>query len=951
MKKGLSILALIALAAAAIWYSLTPQFPVALGLDLKGGMRVTLEPDPTKEGGTNVPAETMKQVRDVIEKRVNSFGLAGADVRLKSTLDGQQQILVLLPGARNPDEALTLISTVAQLEFRHLQNVQSERNPSARYKMNVVPGDAERGEPDTYQFLDTENGNKEVPQEQVLGESQLVVKGDSLRATSEAQLNPTTAQPYVSFEFKPDGARAFGTFTTESVDEILAVVLDNKIISAPTINEPITDGRGQISGGFRNMAEARVLANLLNSGALPIPLRPAETQVVGATLGQESIERSIQAGLIGLGLVLVFMLAYYWLPGLLACLALVFYAALNFAIFKGLGIFPPIVLDLPGITGFILSVGMAVDANILIFERLKEELKAGKNIHAAVDTGFSRAFSAILDSNVTTWIVCAILIWLGAPIIKGFAITLAIGVAVSMFTAITVTRTLLHLVMDMPWARNERLYGLNVSWIGLFFPASRQGAILPVYSKRKVYYGLSILAGVVALAFAAMTPFGMGLKPGIDFTGGTVVESAFFNPNVNREEVVKALSTAGVNEATVSIARSEQTWTRFELSASGVDNPAESAVRDRLPQAADNNFAADRFQGTREGETFKATGLYTVPVTEADIRRALATPLSAGDSALNLKDLKITVAPEPRTGENAVAIALIQSQQLRPEQLDEIKTQLASVGGGIVDPLYQANSIGPSVAAEVTANAFWSVVVASLAIVLYLAFRFAIGGFLNGLKFGTCAVIALVHDVGITIGLFALMGWLAGWQVDSLFVTAALTILGFSVHDTIVVYDRIRENLLHRRKGETFAEISDRSITQTFDRSLNTSFTVLLVIAALVVFGGESIRLFNIALLFGVAIGTYSSIFVASPLVVSLEQRLASQETRSGAAAAPRSSRRDDAPLTPARRERPSAPATSSRTATVERPAVDTESAADTETTGADRSKSSSIKPRRKRRM
>lgn len=945
MKQGLTFLALLALAAAAIWYSLSPQFPVAQGLDLRGGMRVTLEPDTAKLQGQTIDDEMMESVRRVLETRVNSFGLSGTEVRLK----GDRQILVLLPGAKNPQEALDTISKVAQLEFRHLNNVQSERNPGARFKMDVITGNASRGEPDRYVFRDTAENSKEVLQAVVLKDSELILKGDSLKPTSVARIDPSNGQPYVSFEFKSDGARIFGNFTSDNVGEFLAVVLDNEVISAPRINEPITEGQGQISGGYKNMAEARVLANLLNSGALPIPLKPAETQSVGATLGQESINKSVTAGLIGLGLVLLFMLCYYWLPGLLACIALIFYSAITFSVFKGMGLFPPIVLDLPGITGFILSVGMAVDANILIFERLKEELRAGKSLHAAIDAGFSRAFSSIFDSNVTTWIVCAILIWLGAPIIKGFAITLAIGVAVSMFTAITVTRTLLHLMIEIPAARSAALYGLNVSWLAIVFPAVRQGGVLRVFEKRRIYLGFSLISGVVALLFIAMTPFGHGLRPGIDFTGGTVIEAPFYEKNVTRENVLQALTTAGISDATVSLARDEQSWTQVTLEATDADQAAEARVKERLEKNI-RAFDDVKYTAARDKNNLKVSALFASPVTEAAVRTALRSGVPGDETPVDLKGLKVGVTPQQHAGAEAIPVALIQSQKLLPEELQKLRGELNKVGGGLVRPMYQENSIGPSVASEVTFNAFSSVLVASLAIVLYLAFRFAIGSFINGLKFGGCAVIALVHDVGIVIGLFALMGALRGWQVDSLFVTAALTVLGFSVHDTIVVYDRIRENLLHRRKGETFAAVSDRSITQTFDRSINTSFTVLLVVAALVFFGGESIRLFNIALLVGIGIGTYSSIFVASPLVVMLERMAATRAGTAPAAAGGRPRRDDVSLVQKPRRETAAVPA---RPAPA-RPASEAaarETAAGEDAGAADRTRPGTVRPRKKRRM
>lgn len=979
MKRALSVLLLVILAAVSIWYSLSPKFPVAQGLDLKGGMRVVLEPDDTKLDGQKVESDTMQRVRDVLESRVNSFGLSGTEVRLK----GERQVVILLPGVKNPQEALDSISKVAQLEFRHLNNVSTDRNPNARYKMTHTPGNPQKNEPDSYSFLDSAS-NKPAEQKEVVEQAPLILKGNYLRPTSEAQINPTNGQPQVTFEFNAEGAQRFATFTSENTGEVLAIVLDNQIVSAPNINEPITEGRGQISGGFATMAEARVLANLLNSGALPVPLRAAETQFVGATLGQESIDKSLHAGAIGLGLVLVFMLGYYWLPGFLACIALVLYSALTFSVFKGAGIFPPIVLDLPGITGFILSVGMAVDANILIFERLKEELRAGKSVHAAVDAGFKRAFSSILDSNITTWIVCAILVWLGAPIIKGFAITLAIGVAVSMFTAITVTRTLLHLVMSIPAARNERLFALNVSWAGLFFPATRRGAVLKVFEKRRLNFGISILLAVVAVVFIVLTvtPLKIGLKPGIDFTGGTVIEAAFHQP-VTREQVIAALPQG--MEATISIARSEQAGANVTVSAQGVSEADKTVIRDRLSNARGfdpSTYKAEEKDGAvapttptatpaanapaakpaptpaAGGKAFQATAVYYSPVTEAEIRQALNAKTPASDVTLDLKNLSVQVAPISHQGDNAISTALITSTTLNPGQVKEVRASLDKIGGGLIQPMSQDSSIGPSVAKEVTLNAFASVFVASLAIVLYLAFRFAIGGFVNGLKFGAGAVIALFHDVLIIVGLFALMGEVAGWKVDSLFVTACLTILGFSVHDTIVVYDRVRENLHHRLRGETFADVSDRSITQTFDRSINTSFTVLLVVAALVVFGGESIRLFNVALLFGIAIGTYSSIFVASPLVVLMERNSDRPATSGPAPTARVAPRGDDQPLRRREGTTTVAPAPRPTVRPAARPVVAPEASEvgdnevdDTDTPGSGRPRPGQVRPRRKRRL
>jgi len=864
LKHLSTFLAVLILSVAALWYSLSPQFPLAQGLDLRGGMRVTLQPDYKKMEGQKLDRETMEQVRSVLENRVNTFGLSGTEVRLK----GDDQVLILLPGAREPKEALATLSTVAQLEFRHLDNVQSERYPDLRYKMSFAAGDPEKGEPDKYSFLDTATG-KPVETNEVLKGTELILKGNALKPNSQAQISPNNAQPLITFSFTPEGSKAFGDFTTNHVGEILAIVLDGKVISAPNIEEPITGGHGQISGGFGTMAEARLLSNLLNSGALPIPMVPAETQSIGATLGQASVAQSIQAGMAGLGIVLLFMLGYYWLPGFVACLALVAYAALSFAIFKGMGFLPPIVMDLPGITGFILSIGMAVDGNVLIFERIKEELREGKPFDRAMDAGFKRAFTAIIDSNVTVWIICAVLIWLGTPVVKGFAITLAIGNAVAMFTAVTVTKEFLQVLTQMPWARNPALYGINNSWLNLFFPAWRRGGVMKIWDRRRIYLGLSATLAIVSVVFIALTPAGMGLKPGIDFTGGSVVEVAFRDRKITHEQVTQVLEAQGLPNAVVRIGYSDHPWTEVRIQASDVDELTASRLPAKL-SAGDELSSFDRgsYKPGTPGKAYTATAVYTSLVTEAQVRSALNAG-GQGES-LALEALKVTATPAPNLEDNRVPVVEITTKQLPPTKLNEVRTALGSIGGGVIEPMSRVTSIGPSIADEVTRNGALSAVFASIAMLLFLAIRFAIGGFRNGLKFGAGAVIALFHDVLLTVGLFAVMGHLVGWQVDSLFLTACLGLLGFSVNDTIVIYDRIRENLARRRKDETLSQVCDRSMTESFDRSVNTSVAVMLALLAMVVFGGETLRLFNIALLFGMAVGTYSSVFVATPLVVLL---------------------------------------------------------------------------------
>jgi SecD/SecF fusion protein len=732
-----------------------PKVPIQEGLDIKGGVRVVLQAEP--EPGKTLEPGMMDEVRAVLDRRVNQLGVSGSTVSTK----GERQIVVELPGATNSDEAINRISRTAKLEIRYLRDLyHQQKNPSGRYTMDFVP--ANPNDPkarDLYTFTDRTT-NKPIPLEEIRQSSPLITDGSHLLPRSRQDFQG--AEVVVSFEMDSVGAKAFGDFTQAHVGEVAAIFLDKEIITAPTINTPILDGKGIIEGNFR-VKEAQVLAQLLNSGALPVSLRQEQVQQVSATLGRDSVQRSIIAGLSGLALVLLFMIAYYWLPGLVACIALLIYASYTFAIYKLMGV----VMDLPGITGFILSVGMAVDANILIFERTKEELRAGRSLTHAVREGFNRAFTSIFDSNMTTWITCAILYFFGTNLIKGFALTLAIGVAVSMFTAITATRTMMFLMIGKGIGTNPRAYALNFTWLSRRFG---EGGALNVYGQRRFYWTLSLLVtlpGLLAIAAGQ-------LRPGIDFTGG--------------------------GELTVQ--------------------PSQSI-----------SVVQARAAATKAG------------ITEPQV---------------------VTVSPP--MGQTVPGL-LIRSQNLTNDNKQAVLDTLARETGARVN-LLAFDKIGGTIARELTRNAVTSIVLASVLIVAFLTIRFAIGGYRTGLKFGICAVIALIHDVITVMGIFAIMGYLRGWQVDTMFVTAMLTVIGFSVHDTIVVYDRIREHLRQRQKGESFEHISNLSITETFDRSINTGMSVIFVLLALIVFGGSTVRQFNAALLIGILVGTYSSIFVAAPLIV-----------------------------------------------------------------------------------
>jgi len=388
------------------------------GLDLQGGMQVLLEADLPAD--QTIDPDSMNNARAIVENRVNGLGVTEPVVQAV----GGRRILVELPGISDPEEAIATLRETGLMEWIDAGSTYLE--PGTRVKTDVVTGSNESAE--------ASEGEAETVYHTVL-------TGQHLKRAEVAF--DQQGFPEISFELDQEGAQIFADFTANNRGRFLAIALDGEIISSPRINDPIPDGMGRITGGF-TVEEARNMVVQLRYGSLPIALKVVDTREVGPTLGEDSVNKSVRAGAIGLGIVLLFMLIYYRAPGLVADAALIVYALVTLALFKLI----PITLTLPGIAGFLLSVGMAVDANILIFERMREELRQGKPLQRAIDAGFRRAWTSILDSNISTWITCGIL-WIfgnsfGASIVKGFAITLGLGVLVSMFTAVIVTRTFLH---------------------------------------------------------------------------------------------------------------------------------------------------------------------------------------------------------------------------------------------------------------------------------------------------------------------------------------------------------------------------------------------------------------------------------------------------------------------------------------------------------------------------
>jgi len=430
MQKNINqlrFLIIIGIIAASVYILM--QLPLTLGLDLQGGTRLVLEGQETDK--VKVSEDAMAGVAAVIRNRIDALGVTEPTIQRK----GKDQVIVELPGIKDPERAIKVIGDTALLEFVEAEWSPGDARTISAEKLKEFYGPEAR--------LDYV---KEMRDGRVESERPIILKKAVLTGADLKGAWPGLDQygnPVVDIEFNPEGAKIFSDVTGRSVGKPIAILLDKKIISAPNVREPIPSGRAQISGNF-SAEEVQDLVIKLKAGSLPIPVKLVETRVVGPSLGKDSIDKSKVAGLIGFAIIIAFMVLYYRLPGFLADVALGIYVPLTLA---GLALFHA-TLTLPGIAGFLLSIGMAVDANVIIFERMKEELRLGKTVKLSFDTAFQRAFSAILDSNVTTIIAAATLFFIGTGTIKGFAVTLTIGILVSMFTALTLTRMMMNMLVD-----------------------------------------------------------------------------------------------------------------------------------------------------------------------------------------------------------------------------------------------------------------------------------------------------------------------------------------------------------------------------------------------------------------------------------------------------------------------------------------------------------------------
>ncbi|MET7637303.1 protein translocase subunit SecD [Streptomyces sp. NPDC005438] len=732
MFRTTRVRAAVALVVIALSTLISLTLSPRLGLDLRGGTQITLR---TQDSDTaKADQAATDRTIEVLRQRVDALGVTEPEI----ARSGERGIIVELPGVQNPKEAGEVLGRTAQLTFHP---VTPEGQKPAK-------------------SLKDESG-----QRLNLGKAAM---GGSAVKEAEAQLDQERGSGWtVNLDLRGDGERTWRELTGKAAchpvgdpQRRVAIVLDNKVISSPQVDESLRCGQGiaggktQITGTF-GQEEADELALLINGGALPVPVETVEQRTVGASLGAEAVEASAYAAVLGVTLTGLFMIGVYRILGLLATLALACYGLISYAALLALGA----TLTLPGLAGFVLAIGMAVDANVLVFERAREEYLAptgkrgARSIRTALTAGFRNALSAIADSNITTLLAAGLLFLFASGPVRGFAVTLGIGVLASMVSALLITRVLAeYAVQRWPLRQTPRLSGLaGHGWVRRWL-TERQP---PLMRYRRQWLAVSALALVVAGAGIGLR----GLNLGVEFTGGRVVEY----------EVTRSVDVDRVRDAVADAGH---------------------------PRAVVQESGEDRFT-VRTGK------------------------LSDG-------------------GEERVRAAVAEVGGEAEKRRDEM--------------------IGPSLGKELRKGALIALGAAVLAQLAYLAARFR-------WTFATSTITAMVHDALILVGVFA---WL-GKPIDGVFVAALLTVIGYSVNDSVVVFDRVRE-LWAARSGRLLSSTVDSAVLTTVPRTINTGMGAMFILGALLVFGGDSLADFALALLIGIVVGTYSSLFTATPLALLLER-------------------------------------------------------------------------------
>jgi SecD/SecF fusion protein len=736
---GWRLVAVLLIIGAAGWTAVTR--PARLGLDLRGGTQIVLE---AKDGpDRRVDGDTLARTLEVLRRRVDQLGVAEPTLQRS----GDRRVIVELPGVYDPKEATEVIGRTAQLTFHP---VLGPAGPAS----GKPAGGSGSADGDDLVLADEGGGRLRLGAAALAGEA----VGDA-----RAELDPQFQTRWqVAIEFQGDGGRRWAALTGAAACQPagdptrrVAIVLDRQVVSSPQVDpsvpceQGIGGGQTVITGDFTER-QAADLALLIRAGALPVPVEVVEQRTVGPTLGESAIRASVQAAVIGAALTMLYMVAYYRLLGGLASVALLAYGLLSFAVLLAVGS----TLTLPGIAGFVLAIGMAVDANVLVFERMREEHRAGAGLRRSLDRGFTKALSAIADSSITTLLAAGLLFFLASGAVRGFGVTLSVGVLVSLFSALVVTRVLVELVARLGAVRQRPgLLGLEGGGRLAGWLATRGSDLLG-----RVRWWLA--ASLVALLLAAAGLVVRGPNFGVEFTGGRLLEYRTERP-VDLDAARQALAEAGFPRAVVQ---------------------------------------------------------------------------ASGDGDLTV-----------RTG------------QLDQAGEDGVRRAVAGVGGQVTE--LRDEFIGPTIGAELRRKALIALGIALVVQLGYLAVRFR-------WTFGAAAVIAMFHDVAILLGLFA---WL-GKPLDGVFLAALLTVIGYSVNDSVVVFDRIRERLRSRTR-EPLDRLANDACLQTIPRTVNTGLGALFILAALFVLGGDTLTDFALALGVGILVGTYSSVFVATPLLVAFERR------------------------------------------------------------------------------
>lgn len=701
-SKAAAILVVVLAALAGLAYyasvilsstGIGEDMSIPLGLDLSGGVSITYQ-----IVDEDPSPEDMSDTIYKLQKRVESYSTEASVYQV-----GDDRITVEIPGVTDANAILEELGNPGSLEFQ-------------------------------------------------LPDGTVFMTGDQVANAQAA----TTTDNYGNKEYivqltlTDEGAKVFGDVTSENVQNILPIVYDGEVISYPRVQQAITGGSAQISGQ-KTFEEAEALATQIRIGSLSLELQELESSVVGAQLGSQAISSSLKAAGIGLIIVMVFMIIMYAVPGVAASLALAIYTALVIAT---LYLFE-ITLTLPGIAGIILGIGMAVDANVIIFARIREEIATGKTVQSSMKIGFQKALSAILDGNITTLIAAVVLMALGSGTVKGFAYTLMIGIILSMFTALVVTRWILYSLHGLG-LKDEKFYG-----------RAKERKTINFLGKKAVFFALSGL--VIAAGFIGMgvhkAADGKSLNYGLDFMGGTSTTADF-----------------------------------------GKDYTIEEIEREIVPKVAeiigDNDIQANKVEGTTQ----------------------------------------ITV----------------KSRTLGLEERDKID-QMFVDQFGIDEATITSQSISSTISGEMRSDAVIAVIVSTICMLVYIWFRF------KDIRFGASAIAALLHDVLVVLAVYSLLRI----SVGNTFIACMLTIIGYSVNDTIVIFDRIRENLARKTGKQTraeLAEVANRSLTQTLSRSINTSITTFIMVFMLFLLGVASIREFALPLMAGLICGAYSSVCIATEL-------------------------------------------------------------------------------------